>query len=379
MATEETDTPSQRLDRRIGLLNGLLIGLALAIGVWGADALFWASVGAWAVYPSLLVGGLLLMALGGLAGWLTARIGRAWAGLLLWLVAAFPMMRIIGHVPYEGRTWTVWLADHRAWGLPIYPYDPGAATGVFIAGFFAVLALAFLGLLQPYRTETIVAETDADGRLSGRGWFLLLLPLPLILAVGLVADSMVSRPLRRATWQVHEAIRTGRTYPGDLFELSLREGLNYNAIAPVREQMSENYRLSVGAVDLSAGDTIFVIADFDNGAWIACRILADHLSFCYDAGLPYLQGFPALIATGETPADCPACDIAVDDELRAWLQERAADLGDVPRITRLAQWGSYVWLRAESAAGQYAIECRFWGFNPVRLEECWEAEHDTAP
>ncbi len=375
--TEQTAEP-QRLERRIGLLNGLLIGLALAIGAWGADALFWGSVGAWLVYPGLLVGGLLLVALGGLAGWLTARVGRAWAGLLFWLIVAFPMMRIIGHVPYDGRTWTAWLADRRAWGLPIYPYDPGVATGVLMAGFFAVLALAFLGLLQPYRTETIIGETDAGGRLSGRAWFLLLLPLPLILAVGLVADSMVSRPLRRAAQQVHEAIRTGRTYPGDLFELSLREGLNYNAVAPVREQMSENYHLSVGAVDLSMGDTIFIVADFDNGTWIVCRVLADHLSFCYDAAPPYLQGFPALIASGETPADCSTCDISVDDELKAWLQERAAALGDAPRITRLARWGSYVWLRAESADGQYAVECRFQGFNPVRLEACWEVEHGTA-
>ncbi|HFD40290.1 MAG TPA: hypothetical protein ENJ31_10665 [Anaerolineae bacterium] len=363
---------SQQLSRRIGLLNGLLIGLALAVGTWGADALFWVSVQGWVVYPSLIVGGLLLTGLGGLTGWLTARINRAWAGLLLWLIAALLMMRLIGHIPYEGRTWTVWLADRRAWGLPIYPYDPGAATGVLLAGFFAVLALAFLGLLQPYRTEGIAAEADDHGRLGGRGWFLLLLPLPLVLAVGLLADSMVSRPLRQAPQLVREAIRTGRTYPGDLFELSLREGLNYNAIAPVREQMSEQYRLSVGAVDLSAADTIFVVADFDNGAWIACRILAGHLSFCYDASPPYRQGFPALIATGETPPDCPACDLTVDDDLRAWLRERAARLGDAPRLTRLAQWGSYVWLRAESPDGSYAIECRFRGFSPVHLEACWE-------
>ncbi len=162
--------------------------------------------------------------------------------------------------------------------------------------------------------------------MNARGWFLMLLPLPLVLGVGFINDNVVNRPLRVAPQQVYEAIRTGRTYEGDLFALSLEKGVNYNAIKGVRELMGEKVSLSIGGSD-GMSDTVFVVADFDNGAWITCRVVADQLSFCYDAKQPYLKGLAAVIATGQVPEDCPYCRFSASDELRAWLQDQAAALG----------------------------------------------------
>jgi len=371
MAAGEPNIPL----RRLGLWNGLLLGLALALGAWASDAIFLAiSRVQWVVYPALFLGSLILLFLGGVGGWLAAGVGRAWASLLIWLVIGSLMTWVIGHTPYEGRSLMVWLADRRSWGLAIYPFNETAATAAVLAGFFILLLLGVMGLLQPYRLEGLVAEADEQGHLQGRGWFLLLLPLPLAVAVGLIADHMVNRPLRLAPQLVHQAIHTGRTYPGDLFELSRRTGLNYNAISAVRQQMSRRYSLSIGPVDLGVVDTIWVIADFDNGAWINCRVVAEQLSFCYDARPPYLQGFPAFITSGQMPADCPECAFAADKEQREWLQARSGMFRGPPRVARLAQWGSYVLLQAESSAGDYAIQCLFSGANPVHLERCWEVK-----
>ena len=370
----EREVEERRLSLRLGLLNGLLIGLALALGVWASDAVFLSTSHVRLTTPSLLLGAIALTLLGGIAGWLAAWVGRAWASALIWIAAAVLMVRVIGHVPYDGRTLTVWVADRRSWGMPIYPFSDAAAVGVFMAGFFIVLLLAFLGLLQPYRLEGVSSETEAGGRLGALGWFRLLLPLPLVLAVGLIADGMVNKPLRVAPQLVYEAIRTGRTYAGDLFELSLERKVNYNAISGVRDQMSEDYSLSIGSVDLGVSDTVFVVADFDNGAWIVCRVVAEQISFCFDASRPYMEGFPALIMSGETPEDCPQCKFSIDDEQRAWLLSRADQFAGPPGVTRLAQWGSYVLVQAEAPDGKYAMECLFEGLSPVRLQRCWEVE-----
>ena len=363
----------RRLTLRLGLHNGLLIGLALALGVWAPDAILLSTSHVRLFYPSLLLGCLALLLLGGLGGWLAARSGHAFVSGLIWLVVAGLMTWTIGHLPYEGRSFTVWLADRRSWGLPIYPFSSPAQTGMVMAGFFIVLLLVILGLLQNYRLEGAGSEVDASGRMSARAWFLLVLPLPLVLGVGLIANTLVS-PLRVAPPLVHEAIRTGRTYPGDLFELSLERGFNYNAISGVRDQMSASYSLSIGSVDLGAADTLFVVAHFDNGAWINCRVVADQLSFCYDASPPYQQGFLALLTTGETPQDCPECAIKVNDEQRAWLLARSENFAGSPRLILLAQWGSYVLMRAESPGSGYAAECLFQGISPVRLERCREVK-----
>jgi hypothetical protein len=374
MFDPEENVQERRLRTRLGLLNGLFIGLALALGVWALDAIFLITGPVRLSSTSLLLGGLALVILGGLGGWLAARVDRAWFSGLVWIAAAVCMVWVIGHVPYEGRNLMVWLADRRAWGLPVYPFGDAAQAGMWLSGFFIVLLLGFLGLLQPYRMEGIASETDTEGRLGGRGWFMLLLPLPLVLAVGFVADSMTTRPLRLAPQLVHEVIRTGRTYDGDLFGLSLEKGVNYNAIAGLQEQMSEDYALSLASIDLGVADTVYVAADFDNGAWIYCRVVMGQVALCYDASLPYMQGFPALLTSGRLPADCPQCFFRADEEQREWLLARSEMIGDSPLVGRLAQWGSYVLIQVESSDAEYVIQCLFEGVSPVRLERCWEVK-----
>ena len=375
METTEQEIQERRLSLRFGLLNGLFLGLGLALGVWTSDAIFLGLSHVRLVYPSMLAGLLALVLLGGLAGWLAAWIARAWIGALIWVGTGVLMVRVIGLVPYEGRSLVLWLADRRAWGLPIYPSSEAAGVGVWLAGFFIVLALAVLGLMQPYRLEGVIGETDKSGRLGGRGWFLLLFPIPLLLGLGLVADSMINKPLRVAPQLVSEVITTGRSYEGDLFSLGLEKGVNYQAISSVRELMSDNYTLSIGSVDLGVSDTIMVVADFDNGAWINCRVVSEQLSFCFDASLPYMQGLPALITTGELPEDCPYCKFSVSEDLRSRLYGRRADFAGTPEVTRLAQWGSHVLVQAESPDREYAIQCLFEGLAPVRLDRCWEVNN----
>lgn len=368
------DIQTRRLSLRLGLRNGLLIGLALALGVWAPDAISLSTSHLRLLYPSLLLGCLGLLLLGGLGGWLAAWLGNAFAGGVIWTLVAGLMTWTIGHLPYEGRTLTVWLAGRRFWGLAVYPFSPAAQARLGMAGFFVVLLFAILGLLQNYRLEGIGSEIEADGHMSGRAWFLLLLPLPLVLGVGLIADNLVNSPLRIAPKLVHEAIRTGRTYPGNLFELSLERGVNYNAISGVRDQMGESYSLLIGEVNLGVAETVFVVAHFDNGAWINCRVVAGQLSHCYDASPPYQQGFSALLTTGETPEDCQLCKVKVSDEQRDWLLARSGNFDGSPRLTRLAQWGSHVLMHAESPGSDYAVECLFHGISPVNLEHCREAK-----
>jgi hypothetical protein len=374
MVSMEQEVASRRLALRLGLLNGCLIGLSLGLGVWALDAIFLIAAPVRLGGLSLLLGIVALVILGGLSGWLAAWVDRGWASGLIWLVAASLMVSVIGHAPYEGRTLLVWVTDRRSWGLPVYAFSDAAQTGMWLAGFFILLLLGLLGLIQSYRLESVAGETEAGGRPGLRGWFLLCLPLPLVLAVGLVADGMVNSPLRGAPQLVNEVIRTGRTYSGDLFALSREEGVNYNAIAGLQDQMSENYALSLGSIDLGAAETVHVVADFDNGAWINCRVVMDQVALCYDASLPYMQGFPSLLTSGVLPEDCPQCYFRTDDEQRAWLRARSENFRGPPRVSRLAQWGSYVLIQAESSDGEYVIQCLFEGASPVQLQRCWEVK-----
>jgi hypothetical protein len=366
--------PEQEVDihsafPRIGLLNGLLIGLALALGVWGLEAINLLGVPIPLQYPSLIVGSILLVALCALAGWISGRFEQNAIVLLIWLVAGILTTLVVAFQPTIGRTLTIWLADFRFWGLPIYPSLIESLTAPIIAGFFIFLVLGLLAILQNYRLEMIAVEVNEAGRLMRRGWFLLLLPLPLVIIAGAVTAALFNDPSGQALQAVHRAIPVVVNSEGDLFAQGLEDGLNYSAFNSVRDQLTENYTLRLGEID-PVTSTTYVIANFDRGAWVACRILNDQLSFCYDTVAPYTIGLASLITGEALPDPCPGCLPRVDQTWQSWLAERGANFAREPQIDRVAQWGGYVLMRVES--GDYALECWFSSFSPVQLDRCVE-------
>ena len=142
---------------RLGALNGVLIGLALALGVWGMEILTLMRLPMRLPYSDLIIGGVALMLLGALAGWLSALQDKGWWSLLVWLLTAIAMIWVIGHMPYEGHDLVVWLSDSRFRGQSIYPFGPPERVRMLMTGFFILVMLAILGMLQPYRLETVRA------------------------------------------------------------------------------------------------------------------------------------------------------------------------------------------------------------------------------
>jgi hypothetical protein len=172
---------------------------------------------------------------------------------------------------------------------------------------------------------------------------------------------------------VDEALTTGRTYTGDLLALGRETGVNYSAIDGVRGLIGDSaYTLLLGDMNLGGSETVFVVADFDNGAWVYCRVQADQLSHCYDASPPYTRGLAGAITGAGTP-DCRPCTIRVPADLATWLRDRSGHFSQPPEITRLAQWGSHVLMRAADPASGYALECWFTGLGPYTLSSCREA------
>jgi hypothetical protein len=355
---------------RLGALGGGLTGLALAAGIWGPDALAMGPAHMPLYYPSVLLAAAGVLLVGVLAGWLAARSINPVLCALTWLAAAVVSMLIAGHLAFEGRTLLAWLADRRFWGLAIYPFDAGAQWRLVVASFFPLLVLTTLGLLQDYRLEGIRSSLNAQ-RLSGRAWLLLLLPLPVVLAGGLAADVVVNAPLRNPMLDVAQAIRVVSGYTGDLDVLSRQTGINYSAVHSVRDQLSNGYRLTPGEIDLSDEQTVVVVADFDNGAWINCQVLVHQLSFCHDARPAYEQGLQVLLA-GQDLSQCADCQLQVSPDWQAWLRDKGRFTG-TPQISRVAQRGSYVFMRAANPGSGYAVECLFQGNRTINLVSCKEA------
>jgi hypothetical protein len=369
-----TSTPTTApgvVQQRLGTLAGGLIGLSLAAGMWGADALAMSQAHLPQYYLPVLAGALVVTALGALAGWLAARTARNIVGALLWLAVAVVSVVMAGHLAFEGRTLLAWLADPRFWGLPIYPFDSGAQWRLAVGAFFPALVLTALGLVHDYRLEGIRSSLNAQ-RLSPRAWLLLLLPLPVVFAAGLAADGQINTPLRQPILAVAQVLEGAAGYTGDLDVLSRQTDLNYSAARRVRAELTPRFRLAYGDIDLGDEQTVVLVADFDNGAWINCTVLVTRVSYCQDALPPYAQGLQLLLA-GQPLSQCADCQMQAGADWQAWLADHARFTGATPQISRVAQSGSYVIMRAANPGSGYAVECLFHGNRSIELLRCAES------
>ena len=358
--------------RTLGLLNGLLIGLALALGTWGVAAYTQAALPTKTPILVFILAGALVMLLAGTTGWLTARFGKSWLTVLLWLLATGVMVLVIGYETSHLRTLLIWLMDRRFWGLQVYPLPVGSLLPITIAGFFILLVLTTLAFAQDYRLEATHSRLTENKTLTMRALLFLCVPLPLVVLAGFITNNMLGGSNAPFAIQlVHEVFQTGRTYEGDLFQLSLEQGINYDAIRGVRDMMTENYTLGIAGFDAQSS-TVIVTADFDNGAWVDCRVVNEQVGFCFDASVPYTIGFSSLITGEPLPDICAGCIIRVSDTWRSWLMARKENLQSDPQIQKIVQIGTYTLMRAESPDGSYALECWFQRSNVIELDNCSE-------
>jgi hypothetical protein len=362
--------------QKLSLFNGLLIGTALALGSWGQEAARLARVPLQNRYTSLVLSSMALILLCGLAGWFTAwiagRLERNWLTFLIWLGTAGLCTLIIGYQPYLGRTLAEWVADTQAWGLPIYEAQGITNIAVMLGGLAIIIILSVLALLQSTRLEQAVNELGHAGQMNSKTWFILLWPMIFVALAAALTSSAQINPAAEAAFTVHKAIEVAQTAEGDLHQLGIEAGVNYSALNAVREQLTENYTLRIGEIDPQSTQT-FVLAEFDNGAWINCHTISDQLTFCYDASPPYTTGLLSLITGEAPPENCRGCPPRASDVWQTWLQERAPLLGSDPQFERLGQWGGYVLMRVTAADGSYSFECLFDNMSPVQVASCYES------
>lgn len=366
----EIDAPRRPVYRRISLFNGVLIGLALGLGAWGPEMWRIARLPVTAYMPSLWLGVGAVVVLCGLVGRLTGRLANTVITVTLWALAGVASMLIMGYLPYYGRTLAVWLVDPRFGGRMVYPYALGGGPGgLVLGGLLIVLVLVILGFLQNYRLEQIAVETNRNGRLNGRGWLSLLLPLPIVFLASLVTQSVMSNPAAPAIVIVDRAITVAQGYEGDLRTLDMNDGISYAALQPVREIIGGDYTLSV--VDMNPlNSTVIVGVDFAAGGWAYCRVINDQLSFCYDASPPYTDGLRSLVTGAPPPEECRGCPLESTDEAAAFLAERRDLFGPAPEIARVGQQGSHVLMRV--TGDDLTADCWVVGITPMQLTECAE-------
>lgn len=361
---------------RLGLWQGMFIGVGVVLGFWLPKLLVLARLPLQFPYGGVIVSSAAILLLCLFTGWLTSYMRRAGLVMLSWLVTAVLICISLGYLPPRGNNWVVWLTDSRFAKFPIFQ-PPGHLFwwSYVIGGFLLLILLTFMGVLQNFNLVRAYQVTG-NGRINSKVILILLLPAVLAAIGGIFIPDLSNGAPRSALVFTQQGIQTVRGYDGDLFQLSADKGFNYNALSSVADQLEGSYTLLVNEID-PGWTNIIVTAYFDSGVWINCRVNSDqreaiYLSFCSDATPPYTEGLTYLLRGQQIPETCHDCELTASPAIKQWLQERGNRFNIDPEWQRLAQYGRYVFMQTTTTDNSLSITCLLEGAKEVQVISCEE-------
>lgn len=375
---EEIDHEAQPSFRWLGLVQGLLIGLAIGIGFWLPKVLIMSQLPVWFPYGGVILSSVAVLLLGSFTGWLTSSLRRSILSMLFWLVTAVLICISLGTLPPIGQNWAVWLADGRFSGLQVVQSPDHLFWWSFaIAGFLMIAVLPPMAILQNNNLVAVHQELVYGRRLNRQAALRLLFPALVAGLLGALFPDLTTSAPRDALVITDEAIRRVRDYEGDLFALSQETGFNYNALDSVSDQLDGPYTLLVNEV-IDEWSSAFITAHFGSGAWVTCRVnitqqRATYLSFCFDAGIPFQDGMNHLLYNNVPADSCRRCEVAADDRWQTWLQARANQFDEPPTWEPVVQHGRFVIIQATTNQNSQ-IRCQLEGSELIQLTSCEEME-----
>lgn len=324
--------------QRMGLIFGLLAGLAYGMALWGWNALqLWRA----AAEPAWLMAGisiLLVTVIGGLAGWLCARTDNAFVAFLTWVAVGvlFSWLALQTNFHLINQAVDLFYPEFR--GLHVFPLE--SFIRLFRGVMFVIIGFAtgLAGVFQLYMVEAAVNAGSGPGRVT-----ILIVNLVMFSAVGGIADYICQRPLREPVVSLAFSINEVKSASAEGRE---PDGMSQRALKVLGDRINRPYKLFSGTNDPNSLISGTVHLDF-GGEWALCSVFESGLGYC-DLSEKIFAGRLGCLLEGGTQW---ACMIRVPEEAQQELQAVSGALGDQPQIRVVGQLGDAVLLDLQGQAG----------------------------
>jgi len=251
--------------RNAGLRFGLLAGASFALGAWGFDTL--GLLQAHGLFPwlKLVLGLLLAIPVGALAGWLSVRLEKTLFSVFIWMAAGAILGWTAGRLPFDGPYPALlqWL-DPQLQGRISYSFYATFVFRLDLVLFTSIVLSAFAGLLELTLVDSAAFATAPLGR-----WLPLCLAIPLLLAPGVTADEMMTSPTRLPLVAVDGLIREALEIRGNTAGPA-SAGSHLIVLDPLQSLLDRPYQLILASYDDTYTD-VNVLINF-GGIWGQCRV-----------------------------------------------------------------------------------------------------------
>jgi hypothetical protein len=255
-----------------GFFYGAAVALAFAAWTWLPDGIQLANANAMQPWIKLIIGLIVCVPAGGIAGWLAMRFDRGWASLLVWLVAALVFAWMSVSLPFlYGPQWTI-SSNAVPTQLPATIYED-LLTRLQVAFVWVAIFVSIAGLLELPMGESAVFSTSVLGKLWPS-----LVCAALMGVAGFMVDGLTNQPLRDPILLANKTIQFVVDHYGQDIDPATSREMHLAGLRTIDDVITLPRQLVIGEYDRMLGE-IHVLVRF-GGQWVDCLTVYNQMSNC---------------------------------------------------------------------------------------------------
>lgn len=274
--------------RKLGLLYGLIAGLAFAVFCWGIDMVALARANNSFPWVKFLPGLVFCLILCGLVGWLTIFTENHWVALISWLGAAALLSWLtvwlqVSSTPFLLRLLSPGLLNYLEYVIINQQFQ------YWLVGFMVIgLAALICGLLEINLVKAALLSASGISKVAP-----MLLSLVLFSVVGSSLDYMVNIHFRTPVVVLDQLIEFAYDNRDVEVPIKIAREKRLSAVKGLEDLIERKRDLTLIAYDRDLGQ-MDILVDF-SGVWVRCTVIYNQPVFC-----KRISSIPGIIDVNET-------------------------------------------------------------------------------
>ena len=266
-----------RAKHMFGLWFGMALGLSFTIFAWGIDSFLLDRMNG--LYPWLKFLGAVIpcMLIGGLAGWLSARLDKPLFAIFFWGAAASVFAWLTVSLPLQITPRILSLAEPGIQDLLHYTYYEEFSARFGVAYIWIAIFVCLAGLLQIPLSDSAVFSVSFFGKLSP-----ILVTLVLMAICGTIVDGLNNELLRSPVDAVNTTLQFFLDNRGQEIDPAVSRRMRLSALRGLEDLVTPEFKLIVSGYDPFL-EQVQVLARFDQ-AWLECDLVVNQLIKCEQVG-----------------------------------------------------------------------------------------------
>lgn len=261
----------KRID--LGLRFGLVAGIVFSLAAWGIDTVILVSHHSAMPFLKFIAGFIVCVPAATLSGYLTARQGKGYLGLLFWGGLAVLLSFMVVTLPTKFYPWFLQTFRPELSSFVRFEELVSSGTNWFYCLFAIGLTCLLCGLLENLLIEQALASSSGLGPLMP----LVICALVMLLA-GIFGDLLVTSDFRKPIVSVDTLLENSALYYDKEVDFRTARELHLDAAKPLGELVLGAHRLTLVEVDRYL-TLMKVLVEFE-GQTALCQSINSLPTFC---------------------------------------------------------------------------------------------------